>query len=412
MRQRPDGNKNRAGDASPEQFFWDICEKKKLKLQEIRQLLEDQAPNENLGLSNASLSLIKTGKRKINYRTYRAILAAFKAKPDAFDASDEVIKKFRTLWDKCGTKKGTKKGKEEGTSSTTELLEQVNSHLKKLEPVQRDQTIARIRGILAEPKFPTTLEWAVIPTAGWQAEVLKAEDSARLIAPCVDEALECGIKKILLILRPHQSRIVDLLRGMKNGWSSNLEVDFAFQVATLGLGSVVQLAADKLGSQVAFALMLPDDHVEPSCLKHLTKIYREQGVMAVALKSPESNMDYSGVAYGEFSGNVVKITSLHEKSNSETPKGLEKFYIIGRYVLDDRVVDSLSKSTPEGTGRIELTPALTQLLQNPTAVVGYQYQGKLDSVANYRHQVSAQIQKMYETRPSKRQSSRRPSKRN
>jgi UTP-glucose-1-phosphate uridylyltransferase len=380
----PDTTTELENATTPEAFFFLAAARLGLTYPEIRERLEAYSQGESLGLSDASLSLIKRGKRRLNFRTFRAAVRGL-------DLSRAQAKRFTRLWyDRKKQASGTPLPRLTAAAAVMELLDR---KLAALPPVPQAHLIDRLRGLLKSPvRTAQEIEFAVIPVAGWQAELLLDDYCARLIAPCVKEAMACGIEKFLLITRKNQRRVASHLQKLLKGRVPHIEVEN--QERPSGLGSVVQIAAAKLGDQSAFALLLPDDHLDPSCLKRLLQLYKDRQTSALAIRRPKKGEEYAGVAWGSDSEGAVTIYKLEENPIQTTPTSTDHYFILGRYVLDERVFRALNEAKNQANRRVDLTEALHRVVKaEKGALTAHQYEGEIWSLATYRRRIMQEIDK-------------------
>lgn len=166
----------------------------------------------------------------------------------------------------------------------------------------------------------------------------------------------------------------DLVAGVTE--VAKLPVSFVYQDDPKGLGHAVLQGADKVGDEPFFVLLgdyfVPDKSM---CLA-MQEVSRAHGgcsVIAVA-SVPHDQVSRYGIIAGdvvpspdgktrgeEEPGAVLKLTGLVEKPAPEdAPTNL---FIVGRYLLSARVMELLKTQTPGAGGEIQLTDALSRLLE-------------------------------------------------
>jgi transcriptional regulator with XRE-family HTH domain len=219
------------------------------------------------------------------------------------------------------------------------------------------------------------ISWGVVPAAGWQAELLATEKTATLVRKAVAEGNDCGLRRYVVVIAPTQQK------GMREKFGHNSQYRLAVQGERRGLGHAIETALRSLPPNEPFALMLPDDSVDPSCLKALLQEYQVSHSSLVAFRALRKGdrESHGVVTIGARLGNVWMIKSVEEKP-AKSQGGQSAGALLGRYVLTPEVGEAL-KEAPEDerSGRIELAGALDRLAKR-ARVFGYKYNGKVDSI--------------------------------
>ncbi|MEU4067348.1 UTP--glucose-1-phosphate uridylyltransferase GalU [Streptomyces wedmorensis] len=232
---------------------------------------------------------------------------------------------------------------------------------------------------------------AVIPAAGLGTRFLPATKATpKEMLPVVDkpaiqyvveEAVAAGLSDVLMItgrnkrpLEDHFDRNYELEEALsrkgdderlsKVQESSDLAtMHYVRQGAPRGLGHAVLCAAPHVGDQ-PFAVLLGDDLIDPRdpLLARMVEVQEREGGSVIALMEVEpSQIHLYGCAAVEATvdADVVRVTDLVEKPEpSEAPSN---YAIIGRYVLDPAVFETLRDTEPGRGGEIQLTDALQKL---------------------------------------------------
>ncbi|WP_426364345.1 UTP--glucose-1-phosphate uridylyltransferase GalU [Streptomyces sp. E-08] len=232
---------------------------------------------------------------------------------------------------------------------------------------------------------------AVIPAAGLGTRFLPATKATpKEMLPVVDkpaiqyvveEAVAAGLSDVLMItgrnkrpLEDHFDRNYELEEALirkgdderlsKVQESSDLAtMHYVRQGAPRGLGHAVLCAAPHVGDQ-PFAVLLGDDLIDPRdpLLARMVEVQEREGGSVIALMEVEpSQIHLYGCAAVEATADadVVQVTDLVEKPDpGEAPSN---YAIIGRYVLDPAVFDTLRDTEPGRGGEIQLTDALQKL---------------------------------------------------
>jgi len=233
---------------------------------------------------------------------------------------------------------------------------------------------------------------AVIPAAGLGTRFLPAtKASPKEMLPVVDkpaiqyvveEAARAGLDDVLMVtgrnkrpLEDHFDRAVELEHTLEaKGDTDKLAlVHQASELATIhyvrqgdprGLGHAVLAAAQHVG-QEPFAVLLGDDLIDARdpLLERMIEVQGQHGGSVVALMEvlPEAISLYGCAAVEPADGDVLRITGLVEKpAEEDAPSNLA---IIGRYVLSPLVFDVLRETAPGSGGEIQLTDALSTLIE-------------------------------------------------
>ncbi|MDR2491926.1 MAG: NTP transferase domain-containing protein [Coriobacteriales bacterium] len=233
---------------------------------------------------------------------------------------------------------------------------------------------------------------AVIPAAGLGTRFLpatKAQPKEMLpvlerpaLQYVVEEALAAGVSEVIVVsnddkpsIREHFSPNVPLFEMLSNkgktsfadavAHAGGLPVSIVPQPEPLGLGHAVHCAADAVGADEPFFVLLGDVLVPDNGvlvrMKEVSESHGGASVIAV-LRVPREEVSRFGVIDGEpvAGGAVWRVRSLVEKPPcDEAPSELAVF---GRYLLTPRVMELLVTTAPGAGGEIQLTDALLALL--------------------------------------------------
>jgi UTP--glucose-1-phosphate uridylyltransferase len=246
---------------------------------------------------------------------------------------------------------------------------------------------------------------AVFPVAGLGTRFLPATKSVPkeimtlvdrpLVQYAIDEARAAGIKEFIFITSRGKSALedyfdespilerelrkkgkLDILEDLK---STNMEsgaIAYMRQHKALGLGHAVWCARRLIGDE-PFAVMLPDDVIsaEKPCLQQMVEAYEETGGnMVAAMEVPRDKTSSYGILdVKEDMGAMVSVKDMIEKPAVEdAPSNLA---VIGRYILDPKVLKNLNKLKTGAGGEIQLTDAIAQEIDG-TGVYGYRFRGQ------------------------------------
>ncbi|HZI37102.1 MAG TPA: UTP--glucose-1-phosphate uridylyltransferase GalU [Acidimicrobiia bacterium] len=253
----------------------------------------------------------------------------------------------------------------------------------------------------------TKVRKAVIPAAGLGTRFLPATKSQpKEMVPVIDkptiqyvveEAVGAGITDILVItgrgkraIEDHFDRNFELEFYLEQGKkdeeleqvqaiSEMADIHYIRQRDPLGLGHAVSVARQHVGSE-PFAVLLGDDIMvdDSKLLKSMLDVYERYGrsVVAVLEVAREDIKNYGCVTPEVMEENLVRVRSIVEKPKPEdAPSNLA---VIGRYVFTPEIFDALDRITPGAGGELQLTDAMSLLLETQT-VFGYSFEtGRYD----------------------------------
>ena len=248
---------------------------------------------------------------------------------------------------------------------------------------------------------------AVIPAAGLGTRFLPVTKSVPkellpildkpMLQYVVEEAAEAGVEQIIIVTSPGKESIasyfqpqpeldsrladsgaLDLLEKVR--LAANLaEVSFVIQEKPLGLGHAVLMARQAVENE-PFVVILPDDIVahSPGVVSQMAEVSQRLGAGVVAVEALPWNMVQNyGVVDGDRGDGteerVLRIRGLVEKPLPEdAPSNLA---IVGRYLLPPEIFDCLERTVPGAKGEIQLTDALSLLLEHQE-LYAYQFLGR------------------------------------
>ena len=240
---------------------------------------------------------------------------------------------------------------------------------------------------------------ALIPVAGLGTRMLPATKAIPkellpifdkpLIQHVVEEAIEGGIKEIILITRSGKEAIENhfdnnyelehrleisgkrkILRSIKNLIPKDIKITSIRQESALGLGHAV-LCAEHLLNNEPFAVLLPDEFlIEKNSSHDFEKMMKNfnlsnKGQILVEKVSKKEISKYGVVNLNNNSlkpDSQRKIFGLVEKPKPE--KSPSNFRIVGRYILPFCTMEALKKCTAGKDGEIQLTDAISFLIKN------------------------------------------------
>ncbi len=248
---------------------------------------------------------------------------------------------------------------------------------------------------------------AIIPAAGLGTRFLPATKAMpKEMLPIIDkpgiqyiveEAVASGIEDILIVTGKGKRAIEDhfdsnyeleqilerndklALLGEVRKPSELANIHYIRQKEPKGLGHAIWCARKFIGDE-PFAVLLGDDIVQASvpCLRQMMDVYEKvQGSVLAVKKVPYDELSRYGIVDPdgtETAGdeNVLKVRGLVEKPSPEhAPSDVA---IIGRYILSPSIFDLLETQDTGAGGEIQLTDALSRLLEDEP-VYAYKFDG-------------------------------------
>ena len=246
---------------------------------------------------------------------------------------------------------------------------------------------------------------AVFPVAGLGSRFLPVTKASPkemlpivdkpLIQFAVEEAAAAGITDMIFINGRNKRAIEDhfdkayeletelaarhktkLLEAVQGSLPRGINFIYIRQAEALGLGHAVLCAAPVIGEE-AFAIILADDLIDArvAVMQQMIEVAkREQysviGVMPVAQSDIAS---YGIVETDQLGDRVGRITRIVEKPKpGTTPSTLA---VVGRYILTPRIFHHLRTAEPGAGGEIQLTDAISHLLDDEK-VLAYRFEGR------------------------------------
>jgi len=240
---------------------------------------------------------------------------------------------------------------------------------------------------------------AIIPVAGLGTRLLPASKAIpKEMVPVVDkpviqyvveEAIAAGIRRIVLVTRSGKEAIEnhfdrnfeleselkwkgksELLRRITSTVPAGVELLSVRQPKAAGLGDAIRCAAAAIGDE-PFAVMLPDVLVHTRSkagwnMKHMIDRFEKTRAAQILVERVPGNLvdQYGIVDCGHKlmkAGQSARIFDMIEKpSATEAPSDLA---IVGRYILPPLVLELLKSTGPGAGGEIQLTDAMSELLE-------------------------------------------------
>jgi UTP--glucose-1-phosphate uridylyltransferase len=206
----------------------------------------------------------------------------------------------------------------------------------------------------------------------------------------IEEAAAAGIERVVIITAPGKEALQAYFDGRSalDGAPLGLTIDFVEQREPRGLGDAVRQGAPA-GEPIA--VLLPDELlVGPNCLAQLLERRDQDGGSAIAVKRvarAEVNR-YGIVDVDGDAGHAWRVRSVIEKPHPDiAPSDLA---VIGRYVLDEEVLERLQSAQPTLNGEIQLTDSIAATCRS-AGVGAVRYDGRRFDCGNFAGLLQANI---------------------
>ncbi|MDA8277335.1 MAG: UTP--glucose-1-phosphate uridylyltransferase GalU [Actinomycetota bacterium] len=243
-----------------------------------------------------------------------------------------------------------------------------------------------------EVSYLNKVRKAVIPAAGLGTRFLpatKAQPKEMLpvvdkpaIQYVVEEAITAGLDDILIVtgrskrsIEDHFDRSFELEHYLKEGRkeaeleeiraiSHLAEIHYVRQGEPKGLGHAVAAARSHVGNEPFVVLLADDVAVTHSTLltEMLDQYYRNGRSVIAVREVPMSEIHLYGCVDPEYiSPKFARVSQIVEKpSIGEAPSNLA---VTGRYIFTPEIFDSIAKTSEGKNGEIQLTDAISLLLE-------------------------------------------------
>ncbi|MDR1910261.1 MAG: UTP--glucose-1-phosphate uridylyltransferase [Holosporales bacterium] len=144
-----------------------------------------------------------------------------------------------------------------------------------------------------------------------------------------------------------------------------------------GLGHAV-LCARHLVEGAPFAVLLADELIlggRAPAIAELVQAYNTtEGNVVAATDVPQEHVSRYGIlAHDPRNGMTCAVRSIVEKPTPEVAPS--RTAVIGRYILSPRIFDYLTRQEPGSSGEIQLTDAISAMLQDGTPLTGVYVSG-------------------------------------
>lgn len=250
---------------------------------------------------------------------------------------------------------------------------------------------------------------AFIPVAGFGTRFLPATKAVpKEMLPIVDvpalqyvvqEAVDSGIKDILILISPQKKCIIDyftkkpdleyFLKNSSNQAALNAvrsigkgaTVQFAVQDEMKGTACALNYAA-KWCEKEPFAVLFGDDVFladKPVTLQ-LSEAYEmlDRPVLGVQRVTEEVARRCGVISVGRAKGNVMEVKKIDEKPTGELASD---FASLGRFIVTPDVFDVVERTPVNAKGEKDLTETLS-LMARETGVFACDFSGKRFDIGN------------------------------
>ncbi|MBI4755259.1 MAG: UTP--glucose-1-phosphate uridylyltransferase GalU [Betaproteobacteria bacterium] len=245
---------------------------------------------------------------------------------------------------------------------------------------------------------------AVFPVAGMGSRFLPATKASPkemmpivdkpLIQYAVEEAVAAGITDMVFITGRNKRAIEDhfdkayeleselaargkeeLLRIVQDTVPKHVNCIYIRQPEALGLGHAVLCAAPVV-DDAPFAVLLADDLIDADVpvMKQMSDVFHDYECSVLGVQNvPRAHTRQYGIVSTEAeSGTVQRLRGIVEKPAPEQAPSTQA--VVGRYILTPKIFDHLRRVRPGAGGEIQLTDAISSLLEEE-AVLAYQFSG-------------------------------------
>ncbi len=287
---------------------------------------------------------------------------------------------------------------------------------------------------MTSPPQAAPFRTAIVPAAGLGTRFLPATRSvAKELLPVGDtpgielvvaEAAAAGATRLVVVISEGKEAVVEHFRSdealeatlSRRGKEAQLakirrapglvhEVVTALQSEPLGLGHAVGCAEDALGAEDdCVAVLLPDDIVATDggagVLGLMAAVRAERGgTVLCAFDVPReevsaygvfsvAELDGGGLRSGGLGGgglgggdaDVFRVTGMVEKPPAD--EAPSTYAAAGRYLLDRSVFDALRRITPGAGGELQLTDAISLLIEDGHPVHVVVHRGARHDIGN------------------------------
>jgi UTP--glucose-1-phosphate uridylyltransferase len=247
---------------------------------------------------------------------------------------------------------------------------------------------------------------AVFPVAGLGTRFLPATKASPkemlpvvdkpLIQYAVEEAIEAGITELIFVTSSTKRSIEDhfdksyelevelekkgkleALELVRNIVPKGVSCIYVRQAEALGLGHAVLCAKSVVGNE-AFAVILPDDLIDghgSGVVSQMIQAYQKTSCSQLGVEEvPKEDTDKYGIVNIKVGDNVgSEVDQIVEKPKPD--EASSNLAVVGRYILTPRTFELLESTQKGAGGEIQLTDAISALLEYET-VFAHRFKGK------------------------------------
>jgi UTP--glucose-1-phosphate uridylyltransferase len=251
--------------------------------------------------------------------------------------------------------------------------------------------------------MPKRIRTAVIPAGGLGTRLLPLTRAVpKELLPvwkrpvldyAIEEAASAGIERIVIITAPGKEALRayfadDGALASYNGGARPLSLEFVVQEKALGLGDAVRRGAP---ANEPIAVLLPDELlVGGNCLAQLLECRARDGGSAIAVQRvARTDVNRYGIVDIDGGpGGSWRVRSVIEKPHPDiAPSDLA---VIGRYVLDEEVLQRLQDARPTLNGEIQLTDSIAATCRS-AGVSAVRYDGRRFDCGNFAGLLQANL---------------------
>ena len=247
---------------------------------------------------------------------------------------------------------------------------------------------------------------AVFPVAGLGTRFLPATKASPkemlpvvdkpLIQYAVEEAIEAGITELIFVTSSTKRSIEDhfdksyelevelekkgkleALELVRNIVPKGVSCIYVRQAEALGLGHAVLCAKSVVGDE-AFVVILPDDLIDgygSGVVSQMVEAYQQTSCSQLGVEEvPKEDTDKYGIVNTKVGDDVAtQVDEIVEKPKPE--QASSNLAVVGRYILTPRTFELLEETKRGAGGEIQLTDAISALLDHET-VFAHRFKGK------------------------------------
>ncbi|MBP6583049.1 MAG: UTP--glucose-1-phosphate uridylyltransferase GalU [Chromatiaceae bacterium] len=185
----------------------------------------------------------------------------------------------------------------------------------------------------------------------------------------------------------------DLLDIVRNILPSHVTCIYLRQAEALGLGHAVLCAKPVVGHE-PFAVLLADDLIKgdgQGAVAQMADVYERYGCSVLCVEEvPWDETNKYGIVETEKGPDgELRVTSIVEKPAPQDAKS--NLAVVGRYLLTPRIFSKLETTGRGKGGEIQLTDAISALLQDEP-VIAYPFRGKRYDCGSKLGYLEAQVE--------------------